>query len=125
MDVYVIYMYQVHIPGLTVLEVKSEQEVRTLMENRAKVNRSVGGTSMNAHSSRSHCLVMIEVKGTDPKTDVVTRGRLVLIDLAGSERVKKSEVAGLRMKEAQHINKSLAAVGDVMNALQTNRKHIP
>ena len=42
---------------------------------------------------------------------VCNSGRLVLIDLAGSERVKKSDVSGLRMKEAQHINKSLAALG--------------
>ncbi|KVI12525.1 Calponin homology domain-containing protein [Cynara cardunculus var. scolymus] len=35
-----------------------------------------------------------------------------LLVTEGSERVDKSEVAGDRLKEAQHINKSLSALGD-------------
>lgn len=41
-------------------------------------------------------------------------GRLSLVDLAGSERVLKSQVTGQALKEAQNINKSLAALGDVL-----------
>ncbi len=43
----------------------------------------------------------------------------------GSERVDKSEVAGQQMKEAQAINKSLSALGDVISALQRRTPHIP
>merc|ERR1712232_507152 len=52
-------------------------------------------------------------------------GTLFLVDLAGSERVKKSEVAGDHLKEAGHINKSLAALGNVMEALDRKASHIP
>merc|ERR1719161_658893 len=52
-------------------------------------------------------------------------GKITLCDLAGSERLKKSEATGDQMKEAQSINKSLTALGDVIEALTKNAKHIP
>ena len=48
-----------------------------------------------------------------------------MIDLAGSERVAKSGVTGSAMKEAQNINRSLSALGDVMEALDNKAKHVP
>lgn len=48
-----------------------------------------------------------------------------LVDLAGSERVDKSEVVGERLKEAQHINKSLSALGDVISSLAQKNAHVP
>lgn len=48
-----------------------------------------------------------------------------LVDLAGSERVDKSEVTGDRLKEAQHINKSLSALGDVIASLAHKNPHVP
>uniref|UniRef100_A0A803P7W7 Kinesin motor domain-containing protein n=1 Tax=Cannabis sativa TaxID=3483 RepID=A0A803P7W7_CANSA len=50
---------------------------------------------------------------------------LHLVDLAGSERVDRSEVTGDRLKEAQHINKSLSALGDVIFALAQKSSHVP
>lgn len=47
------------------------------------------------------------------------------MDLAGSERVLRSEAQGERLKEAQHINRSLSALGDVIAALQEKRSHVP
>ena len=44
---------------------------------------------------------------------------------AGSERIGRSEVAGQALKEAQSINKSLSALGDVVCAMQASAKHIP
>ena len=44
---------------------------------------------------------------------------------SGSERVGRSEATGDRLKEAQHINKSLAALGDVMAALANKDRHVP
>ena len=43
--------------------------------------------------------------------------RLNLVDLAGSERASKTEATGSRLKEGANINKSLMALGNVINAL--------
>ena len=43
----------------------------------------------------------------------------------GSERVGRTDAEGARLKEAQHINKSLSALGDVIAALKTHAAHVP
>jgi hypothetical protein len=53
------------------------------------------------------------------------RLRFTLVDLAGSERVKRSGVHGEQMVEAQHVNKSLSALGNVIRCIETGAKHIP
>lgn len=62
-------------------------------------------------------VVTIHVQGQDLKTGNTLRGALHLVDLAGSERVDRSAVTGDKLKEAHHINKSLAALGDVIFSL--------
>ncbi len=54
-----------------------------------------------------------------------TTGKLSLVDLAGSERADKTGATAERLKEAQSINKSLSALGDVISALSTNEKFVP
>lgn len=85
--------------------------------------RTTGTTDMNEHSSRSHELVTLRITYSDGVRDVVSR--LNLLDLAGSERVGRSGAAGNVLKEAQSINKSLSALGDVIAALQSGLPHIP
>jgi hypothetical protein len=83
---------------------------------------------MNEYSSRSHLVLFVHVDSqcTLPNGEIErTQGRLVLVDLAGSERVSRSGVQGSALKEAAHINKSLAALGDVMAALRTKAPHVP
>merc|ERR1711871_1737091 len=54
-------------------------------------------------------------------------GKLNLVDLAGSERVRLSGATGQRLEESKRINKSLAALGNVIAALtdRKGRQHIP
>lgn len=54
-----------------------------------------------------------------------TKSKLWLVDLAGSERLAKTDVQGERLKEAQNINRSLSALGDVISALATKSSHVP
>jgi len=92
---------------------------------RGAESRTVASTQMNADSSRSHLITCIVTKVTNKRTGNSVCGKLTLVDLAGSERVGKSGAEGAQLKEAQSINKSLSALGDVISALTTGHKHIP
>ncbi|KAI3686151.1 hypothetical protein L1987_79824 [Smallanthus sonchifolius] len=88
-------------------------------------NRAVGATALNERSSRSHSVLTVHIRGKELVSGSTLKGCLHLVDLAGSERVDKSEATGDRLKEAQHINKSLSALGDVISALAQKSTHIP
>ena len=49
----------------------------------------------------------------------------MLGDLAGSERIKKTQVRGVRLDEAKMINRSLTTLGMVINSLTDGSKHVP
>ncbi|WJX25755.1 hypothetical protein P8452_14763 [Trifolium repens] len=112
------------IPDASMHPVKSTADVIKLMDIGLK-NRAKSSTAMNERSSRSHSVVSIHVRGADKKSGSTLQGNLHLVDLAGSERIDRSEVTGDRLKEAQHINKSLSALGDVIFALAQKSSHIP
>lgn len=122
------------VPELTMTTVSSpEQTIEVL--RKAQANRVTGRTDVHMHSSRSHSIVIVEISKrryltrTDedaPEEDEVEAfGKLYLVDLAGSERVKKSNVSGEMLREAAHINKSLSALADVMEALDKKAAHVP
>ncbi|KAL8556811.1 hypothetical protein ACS0TY_004324 [Phlomoides rotata] len=112
------------VPDASLHPVKSTTDVLELM-NVGLMNRAVGATALNERSSRSHSILTVHVRGMDLETDAVLRGCLHLVDLAGSERVDRSEATGDRLREAQHINKSLSALGDVIFALAQKSPHVP
>ncbi|VAH79193.1 unnamed protein product [Triticum turgidum subsp. durum] len=112
------------VPDASLIPVKSTSDVLDLMEI-GQANRAVGSTALNERSSRSHSILTVHVRGLDVKNGSTSRGCLHLIDLAGSERVERSEATGDRLKEAQHINKSLSALGDVIFALAQKNAHVP
>lgn len=113
-----------NVPDASLVHVASMYDVIDLMKLGHK-NRAVGATALNDRSSRSHSCLTVHVQGRDLTSGGVIRGCMHLVDLAGSERVDKSEVAGDRLKEAQHINKSLSALGDVISSLAQKNAHVP
>ncbi|XP_030439604.1 kinesin-like protein KIN-14Q isoform X4 [Syzygium oleosum] len=113
-----------HVPGLVEAHVSNMHEVWQVLQTGSNA-RAVGSTNANEHSSRSHCIHCVMVKGENLLTGECTRSKLWLVDLAGSERIAKTEVQGERLKEAQNINRSLSALGDVISALATKSPHVP
>ncbi|KOM46388.1 hypothetical protein LR48_Vigan07g009200 [Vigna angularis] len=113
-----------NVPDASLVPVNCTQDVIDLMKVGQR-NRAVGATALNERSSRSHSVLTVHVRGKDLLSNSILKGCLHLVDLAGSERVDKSEAVGERLKEAQHINKSLSALGDVISALAQKSQHIP
>ncbi|XP_072052681.1 kinesin-like protein KIN-14I isoform X4 [Arachis hypogaea] len=113
-----------NVPDANLVPVATTADVINLM-NLGNKNRAVGSTAMNSRSSRSHSCLTVHVQGkylTSPKT---IHASLHLVDLAGSERADKTEATGDRLKEAQYINKSLSALGDVISSLAAKSSHVP
>ncbi|XP_038824934.1 kinesin-like protein KIFC3 isoform X4 [Salvelinus namaycush] len=115
---------QLYVPGLTEFTVQSPEDINRVFEL-GHMNRATACTNLNEHSSRSHALLVITVAGVNSSTGHRTQGKLNLVDLAGSERIAKSGAEGSRLREAQCINKSLSALGDVINALRSRHSHVP
>ena len=85
---------------------------------------------MNAHSSRSHAIMIVKIEkhiriNENKKKDILnetkekiikerlmTKSMLFLVDLAGSERIKKTHADGMRLEEAKKINYSLLVLGN-------------
>ncbi|XP_058607984.1 kinesin-like protein KIFC3 isoform X1 [Onychostoma macrolepis] len=115
---------QLYVPGLTEFTVESVEDINKVFDL-GHMNRATACTNLNEHSSRSHALLIVTVAGFNSSTGHRTSGKLNLVDLAGSERIAKSGAEGSRLREAQCINKSLSALGDVINALRSKHSHVP
>ena len=88
-------------------------------------NRKVAETKLNHNSSRSHCILILEVTQSFKKEKIIKKGTLNLVDLAGSEKVSKTGAVGLTLEEAKKINLSLSTLGNVIHALTHKSEHIP
>lgn len=96
----------------------SAQDMINIIKKGAS-NRHTGSTLMNKESSRSHSVLSTTVESKIMKNGLfnVKVSKFHIIDLAGSERAKSTDAAGARLKEAGMINKSLSALGNVINSL--------
>lgn len=86
---------------------------------RGRMNRHVGATAVNKESSRSHSVFTLTINSKTKRDGIlnILSSRFHIIDLAGSERQKLTDAVGERLKEAGMINKSLSALGGVINSL--------
>ena len=115
----------IFIQGLKEVYVASPDELLGVMREGSS-NRAMSATNMNEQSSRSHSIFQIVLQQRNTQDGIVKTGKLNLVDLAGSEMVKKTRASGERLEEAKTINKSLSALGNVINSLTDGKStHIP
>ncbi|CUG90253.1 kinesin, putative [Bodo saltans] len=106
-----------HQRGAALISVSSEDATIKLFEE-ATARREVASTAMNARSSRSHLVFTIHVlRRPAPGDTTALDGELMICDLAGSERLGKTESTGKQRDEGIAINLSLLSLGNVVSAL--------
>eukprot|EP00106_Octopus_bimaculoides_P010390 XP_014777832.1 PREDICTED: kinesin-like protein KIF18A isoform X2 [Octopus bimaculoides] len=117
------------IPGLTLHKPQDEQDLLKMLYY-GNQNRSQHPTDANSESSRSHAVFQVFVKQSDRTANLVKSvhiAKMCLVDLAGSERGTATSNRGPRMREGANINRSLLALGNVINALadEKTKAYIP
>ncbi|XP_023559998.1 kinesin-like protein KIF18A [Octodon degus] len=118
------------VQGLSLHQPRSSEEILLLLDNGNK-NRTQHPTDANAASSRSHAVFQIYLRQQDKTASInqnVCIAKMSLIDLAGSERASSTSATGTRFVEGTNINRSLLALGNVINALAGTKKknqHVP
>lgn len=114
-----------YVKGLREIYVNTVDEVYTAM-HLGQRSRVTASTNMNLESSRSHSIFLVTINQKDVNTGSQKSGMLYLVDLAGSEKVGKTGASGQTLEEAKKINKSLSALGMVINSLTDGKStHVP
>jgi len=111
-------MLGIYIDGVTKRPVDSYHAIEKTVDE-ATENRTLGATQMNATSSRAHTVLTIEFKQVEivAGKDTTKLSMINLVDLAGSEKAGQTGAIGDRLKEGAAINKSLSALGNVIDKL--------
>ncbi|KAK8105427.1 hypothetical protein PG999_008786 [Apiospora kogelbergensis] len=108
------------------LPVHEEKNRGVYVKGLLEIYVSIAATNMNQESSRSHSIFVITITQKNVETGSAKSGQLFLVDLAGSEKVGKTGASGQTLEEAKKINKSLSALGMVINALTDGKSsHVP
>lgn len=102
-------VYGVMPKGATLVNVTSEEAALQLLFQ-GEINRTVCEHKLNKQSSRSHVVfsMLVEARSRFESLEKVSVSKLNIIDLAGSERTKKTHSTGETLLEASFINKSLS-----------------
>uniref|UniRef100_A0A8C1F1J6 Kinesin-like protein n=1 Tax=Cyprinus carpio carpio TaxID=630221 RepID=A0A8C1F1J6_CYPCA len=110
---------EIQVTGITEVSTINAREVMELLMKGNK-QRTQEPTAANQTSSRSHAVLQVGVRQQSRCRDILQEvrfARLFMIDLAGSERASQTQNRGQRLKEGAHINRSLLALGNCINAL--------
>ncbi|KAK4880198.1 hypothetical protein RN001_008344 [Aquatica leii] len=110
-----------YIKGLTSISVSSGLEAYLILQYGLH-NTKYAATSVNSQSSRSHCVFTLKIAqaSTTNKEEFVSVFNFC--DLAGSERIKKTQNVGDRLKESNSINTSLLVLGRCIKLIRDNQK---
>ena len=123
------------VKDLKVKEVNDETKLLLYIENGITF-RKTAETIMNKISSRSHAILQITVRqmwkeriknnsnGETVENFHKIRGVLTIVDLAGSESISRTGSEGLNQDEAKEINKSISALGRVIESLSRHSQYI-
>lgn len=115
----------IYVQDATEIYVNNVDQMKRVMKTGAD-NRTIAATKMNERSSRSHSIFILSLFQKDLENDTTKQSSLFFVDLAGSEKIAKTHVTGQQLEEAKNINKSLSALGNVINALTSEKKeHVP
>ena len=88
-----------------------------------EITRSAKGHALNERSSRSHCIVTLELQQKAGKN--LRKSQFLFVDLAGSERIGKTGSVNLAAHEAKNINTSLLTLGKCISGLNKNLQVVP
>ncbi|KAK5873789.1 hypothetical protein PBY51_018797 [Eleginops maclovinus] len=105
-----------YVEGLRTIPCDNAVQVEQLMEQGTRT-RTTAATHMNANSSRSHMLIILQLKQIFSKESITKQSNINLVDLAGSERQRSSGSEADRLKEGTAINLSLTTLGNVISSL--------
>ncbi|CAL9097602.1 unnamed protein product [Musa acuminata var. zebrina] len=98
----------------------SGNEAGKIAREVAKVEkrRIVKSTLCNERSSRSHCMIILDVPSVG--------GRLMLVDMAGSENIEAAGQTGLEAKmQTAKINQGNIALKRVVESIANGDSHVP
>ena len=122
-----------------VLDGSSEMSVENLSEtfsllNRGEAQKRKAATAMNERSSRAHSILILTLRQKNSVTGIGMTSRLFLVDLGGSEQLKKSQPfqdmrdeseRHTRLEETVNINLGLLALKQCVESLQKKKSHVP
>jgi DNA repair exonuclease SbcCD ATPase subunit len=115
-----------YVKGLSENHALSEGEALAILA-KGERNRTIGETTLNLVSSRSHSVFTIKlIQKSDDSSATRTLSKLCLVDLAGAERTKHT-AQGTQphqtpsFKEAVHINTSLFTLHKCLEKLKNNQ----
>ena len=126
---------KIYVKNLTFKEVNDETKLLILIENGITF-RKTAETIMNKISSRSHAILQITVRqmwkeriknnsnGETVENFHKIKGVLTIVDLAGSESVSRTGSEGINQDEAKEINKSISALGRVIESLSRHSQYL-
>ncbi|KAI3968800.1 hypothetical protein MKX01_028950 [Papaver californicum] len=98
----------------------SGNEAGKISREVAKVEkrRIVKSTNCNDRSSRSHCMIILDVP--------LVGGRLMLVDMAGSENIEQAGQVGFEAKmQTAKINQGNIALKRVVESIANGDSHVP
>ncbi|KAI2795764.1 hypothetical protein BLOT_016530 [Blomia tropicalis] len=106
--------------GLKQIYVTSPMEAFSVfLYGQERLKKHMSETKLNSNSSRSHSTFNIALVRIEGKNATISN--IAFCDLAGKERIKKTEATGTRVVEANKINQSLMYLGQCLASVRTSQ----